>query len=340
MTSASRRPTRIDDERDGAAELPLAVWPCAQQTSQWQRHGRYLPESNRHPGKMLPELARRAIRAYSEPGDLVLDPLCGIGTTLVESAHLGRDALGVELERQWAALASANVAHARAHGAPGRAGVIEGDARDLTRLLTVAGRRFIRSRLRRPDIYAPGRGLDTLLYGHVALILTSPPYGCEVGRPNKAAWRTGANLCLEETRNYSRDRSNLGRARGERYTEAMREIYDAAAALLKPGGFLVAVTRDRRAGGALHDLASETIALCQAAGLLYWQHVIALLAAISDGKLVPHPSFWQVTQLRKALRRGERVHRIVHEDVLVFHKPRGRANAGGPDHVRQGRLAA
>jgi hypothetical protein len=68
--------------------------------------------------------------------------------------------------------------------------------------------------------------------------------------------------------------------------------------------------------------------------------VIALLAAISDGKLVPHPSFWQVTQLRKALRRGERVHRIVHEDVLVFHKPRGRANAGGPDHVRQGRLAA
>ncbi len=40
---------------------------------------RYLPESNRHPAKMLPEIARRAIAAYSEPGDLVLDPMCGIG---------------------------------------------------------------------------------------------------------------------------------------------------------------------------------------------------------------------------------------------------------------------
>ena len=56
--------------------------------SQWQRHGRYHPESNRHPGKMLPALARRAIETYSDPGDLVLDPMCGIGTTLVEAIHL------------------------------------------------------------------------------------------------------------------------------------------------------------------------------------------------------------------------------------------------------------
>jgi hypothetical protein len=62
--------------------MPLAIWPCAQKTSQWQRHGRYVPESNRHPGKMLPALARHAIDAYSEPGDLVIDPMCGIGTTL------------------------------------------------------------------------------------------------------------------------------------------------------------------------------------------------------------------------------------------------------------------
>lgn len=61
---------------------------------------------------MLPELARRAISAYSDLGDLVVDPMCGIGTTLVEAIHLGRNAFGIELEPRWASLATANLAHA------------------------------------------------------------------------------------------------------------------------------------------------------------------------------------------------------------------------------------
>lgn len=97
----------------GTADLPLAVWPCAQRTGQSQRHGRYTPESSRHPAKMLPEIARRAIDFYSEPGQTVLDPMCGIGTTLVEAIHQDRRALGLELDARWATLATANVGHAR-----------------------------------------------------------------------------------------------------------------------------------------------------------------------------------------------------------------------------------
>lgn len=41
------------------------------------------------PGKMLPELARTVIRAYSQPGEPVLDPMCGIGTTIVEAIPRG-----------------------------------------------------------------------------------------------------------------------------------------------------------------------------------------------------------------------------------------------------------
>ena len=86
---------RCDGASSGDPAL-LSVWPVAQQTARAQRHRRYLPASTAHPGKMLPELARRVIRAYSEPGELVLDPMCGIGTTLVEAIHLDRDAIGVE----------------------------------------------------------------------------------------------------------------------------------------------------------------------------------------------------------------------------------------------------
>jgi hypothetical protein len=107
----------------------------------------------------------------------------------------------------------------------------------------------------------------------------------------------------------------------------MTDIYAACAAALKPGGFLVVVTKNLRAGGALHDLAGETVELCQQAGLLYWQHVIALHAAIRGSELVPRPSFWQLSTTRRALARGERLHLVCHEDVLVFRKPDTAATA-------------
>jgi SAM-dependent methyltransferase len=135
------------------ADIPLSVWPVAQLPATGQRRGRYLPQSSAHPGKMLPALARTAIERYSDPGDLVVDPMCGIGTTLVEAIHLGRRAVGVELEPRWARLAAANVANAERQGAPARAFVRCGDARFLAK--------------------GPLRNL----VGRARLIVTSPPYG-------------------------------------------------------------------------------------------------------------------------------------------------------------------
>ena len=101
------------------ADLHLSVWPTAQRDARAQRRGRYLPESTAHPAKMLPAIAATAIARYTEPGDLVADPMCGIGTTLVEAVHAGRDGLGIEYEHRWAAVAAANVSHARRNGATG-----------------------------------------------------------------------------------------------------------------------------------------------------------------------------------------------------------------------------
>ena len=103
------------------AALHLSVWPTAQRDARAQRRGRYLPASTAHPAKMLPAIAATAIARYTRPGDLVADPMCGIGTTLVEAVHLGRDGLGIEYEDRWAGLAAANVACARRQGAAGNA---------------------------------------------------------------------------------------------------------------------------------------------------------------------------------------------------------------------------
>ncbi len=309
----------MDTSHRKTADLPLAVWPCAQKTSQWQRHRRYLPDSNRHPAKMLPALARRAIETYSDPGDLVVDPMCGIGTTLVEAADLGRRAIGVELEQRWAMLALANLDHVHGSGkARSRAKVIQGDARQLPRLLSTRGRRLLNG-------HRDGK-LARIASGAVDLILTSPPYACEIADVSTENLISGNGpLRRVDTTNYSPDRRNLGHARGGAYLEAMADIYAACAAVLKPGGFLVCVTKDLRTDGALRNLSGETITLCQDAGLAYWQRIIGLLATIRDGELVMRPSFWQMLYTRRRRALGERTHVVAHEDVLVLRKRPGRA---------------
>ncbi len=48
-------------------------------------------------GNWAPQVARNLILRYSKPGELVLDQMCGSGTTLIECKLLGRNAIGVDI---------------------------------------------------------------------------------------------------------------------------------------------------------------------------------------------------------------------------------------------------
>ncbi|GAA0284116.1 hypothetical protein GCM10009527_095280 [Actinomadura nitritigenes] len=63
----------------------------------------------------------------------MVDPMCGcgIGTTLVEAIHLGRDAAGMEYERAFVDLTLNNLRHAQTQGATGRYQLACGDARAI-----------------------------------------------------------------------------------------------------------------------------------------------------------------------------------------------------------------
>ena len=47
--------------------------------------------------KFIPQIPRRVIETYAKPGDVVLDPFMGCGTTLVEAARLGYDSWGTDI---------------------------------------------------------------------------------------------------------------------------------------------------------------------------------------------------------------------------------------------------
>lgn len=53
-------------------------------------------EFYRYPARLSPRFAA-AISCFSEPGDLVLDPFVGGGTTVVEGLRLGRRVIASDL---------------------------------------------------------------------------------------------------------------------------------------------------------------------------------------------------------------------------------------------------
>ena len=67
-------------------------------------HGNYVSSivtSGDHPtGKPL-EMLLSFVERFTDPGDLILDPYAGSGTTLVAAKLLGRRAIGVELEERY-----------------------------------------------------------------------------------------------------------------------------------------------------------------------------------------------------------------------------------------------
>jgi len=120
--------------RPGAA-VPLAVWPVGQTPAAGQWADRYLPGSTDQPASITPELARRIVVEYSQPGELILDPCCGAGSSLVEAAARGRRAIGVDTQDSWIRLAVANCEHILPPKAWPLVEVITGDPRELADLV-------------------------------------------------------------------------------------------------------------------------------------------------------------------------------------------------------------
>ncbi|MEY9963340.1 modification methylase [Streptacidiphilus sp. MAP12-16] len=284
----------LDCSQDQPRSVPVSVWTTAQRNSLGQRRGRYLPGSVAHPGKMLPAIARHAIRTYTQPGDVILDPMCGIGTTLVEAAHLGRHGIGIELEPQWPPLARGNLQLAHRQGAEGAGTVYQGDARDADRIVN-------------PE-----------LHGHVKLLLTSPPYGDSLHGQVRATRETGQPGITKFHGTYGNSHGNLAHAPTDELLAAFTEILRACRPLLADDALVVVTARPWRAHGELVDLPSAVFAAGRAAGLVPVERCVALLAAVRDGDLVARPSFFQTKNVRNSRAAGVPMSVIAHEDVLVM----------------------
>jgi len=89
---------RVDDHANGGKRLPFTIWGIPSDGEFWGRvqgtnHERVPGNPNQLPERYI----ERLILAYTNPGDSVLDPFGGTGTTAVVAESLGREATTIDI---------------------------------------------------------------------------------------------------------------------------------------------------------------------------------------------------------------------------------------------------
>lgn len=64
---------------------------------EWEKDGKEIPKI--HPAQKPVKVIKQMIEIFTDPGDVVIDPCCGSGSTLRAAAELGRSAFGFEIDR-------------------------------------------------------------------------------------------------------------------------------------------------------------------------------------------------------------------------------------------------
>lgn len=81
-------------------------------------------------GNFAPQIPRNILLTYSSEGELVLDPMMGSGTTLIEARLLNRNAIGYDINPRAVEITRERIDFAV--GTPAKQAVALGDVRDLS----------------------------------------------------------------------------------------------------------------------------------------------------------------------------------------------------------------
>ena len=73
----------------------------------WKRDGKEYPKI--HPTQKPVNVLKRLIEIFTDPGDVVIDPCCGSGSTIQAAWELGRNAYGFEVNKKFYEAAKANM---------------------------------------------------------------------------------------------------------------------------------------------------------------------------------------------------------------------------------------
>ena len=102
------------DDRPASADPLAEPDPSNVLTEEKERRNSF----NHHLTVKPAALIERLIRLFSAPGETVLDPFLGSGTTAVAALRTGRACVGIEISGEYADISERRIAEQRARGAP------------------------------------------------------------------------------------------------------------------------------------------------------------------------------------------------------------------------------
>ena len=198
--------------------------------------GNWATHSASYPGNWSPYIVRNILERYSRPGDVVLDPMVGGGTTLVECRILGRCGVGIDISRD-ALMVTFDRLNSQYPAlfdplSPASIRVFQGDAR-----------------------YLHGIGDAS-----IDLITVHPPY-----------WNI---LAYSASRPLQGDLS-MTRSLGE-FFHGMKLIADECLRVLKPGGHLAILVGDTHRHSHYVPISHRVLDLFLLAGFVLREEVIKL----------------------------------------------------------------
>jgi SAM-dependent methyltransferase len=199
-------------------------------TTVWDvpRRGSWGVHQPTYRGNWAPQIPRALLEHYSNPGDLVLDPFVGGGTTLIESWVLGRPAIGYDVSQFALDLATARL----------------NELDKVANRESLFGLPNVRVEIRKGD----ARTLEGIEKETIDFICTHPPYGD----------------ALEYTHSEEADLSQISDP--ALFMDALENAGRRFFEVLKPRSYCALLIGDLRRERRLHTLGFETAARFRSIG--------------------------------------------------------------------------
>jgi DNA modification methylase len=189
----------------------------------------------RHPAKFPETLAQEFIEFFTKQDQVVLDPMVGTGSTLLAALRSGRHSIGIELNPQYADIASQLVAEEKT--VLGEAAqniscqVIQGNAAQIMEIS------------------------NEYQFPEIDYLLTSPPYWDMLhakGAQTQQKRRGTPGLDIQ----YSEDAEDLGNLHDyDEFLSKLVGIYVAIKPLLQPRAYLTVIFKNIKKGRKIYPLA-------------------------------------------------------------------------------------
>lgn len=184
-----------------------------------------------HPAKFPESLIEEFIAFFTKEGEWVLDPFMGTGSTMLAAGKLNRNAIGVELSKDYY---DSSVRRIKRNKYMSELFPIHGSSEELLNLICSTVQK-------------------NFLFDYV---ITSPPYWNQLDRNSL---RQKVRLIKGLSTKYSEDDDDLGNVKDyHAFISKQAEIFDNVYDCTKPNGYLTIIINNVYCNGRLFPLAFDT----------------------------------------------------------------------------------